>query len=96
MAATRRISQQSDYTRNLLKHFENRILSRKFRRRPVGTPVLDNSLQPAVCIATIEMEKKKNSSIMQIISESGQVTATQAAVEKVTNMCTAPKKLDTS
>ncbi|RFS13593.1 hypothetical protein [Emticicia sp. C21] len=32
----------------------------------------------------------------QVVSGSIKVPTTQAAVEKVTNMCTAPKKLDTS
>jgi len=48
--ATQRITQQFDYTKNLLKYFENTILSRKF----MGRPVRDAQSCITIRITTIE------------------------------------------
>ena len=58
----RRMTQQSDFTENLPKHFENRMLSWKFRGRPVGMasrerPIPDKHSQVVVHKATIDMKE---------------------------------------
>jgi hypothetical protein len=40
-ATARKINQQSDFTKNLPKHFENTILSRKFRNIQVLRSLLE-------------------------------------------------------
>ncbi|RFS15150.1 hypothetical protein [Emticicia sp. C21] len=86
--AVRRITQQFDFTKKLLKYFESTILIWKFKGHPVVNYNLNN-------IIAMEDKKKKigtdgkgyqhGGNLFERESGGFQAPATQAASEKVTN-----------